>query len=142
MLSAVSTSLVLELIGGLAGGCFALWLATQSLSSPRGFALTDLAPLTSAAISYLQRPGLFSSIGLLLLRLSIGVMMIHHGQEKLADPWLPHPPGRLGPDRHDDDCGLPAHPHRWSEYLCPGTGGAVTGRQPGPAAERSGAFLL
>lgn len=88
MLSAVSTSLVLELIGGLAGGCFALWLATQSLSSPRGFALTDLAPLTSAAISYLQRPGLFSSIGLLLLRLSIGVMMIHHGQEKLADPQL------------------------------------------------------
>ena len=27
-----------------------------------------------------------ASAGLLLLRLSIGVMMIHHGQEKLADP--------------------------------------------------------
>lgn len=26
------------------------------------------------------------SVGLLLLRLPIGVMMIHHGQEKLADP--------------------------------------------------------
>ena len=34
----------------------------------------------------MQRPGLIGSIGLLLLRLSIGVMMIHHGQEKLADP--------------------------------------------------------
>jgi putative oxidoreductase len=33
-----------------------------------------------------QRPGLLGSVGLLLLRLSIGVMMIHHGQEKLADP--------------------------------------------------------
>jgi putative oxidoreductase len=27
-----------------------------------------------------------ASLGLLLLRLSIGVLMIHHGQEKLADP--------------------------------------------------------
>jgi putative oxidoreductase len=29
---------------------------------------------------------LLGSIGLLLLRLSIGLLMIHHGQEKLADP--------------------------------------------------------
>ena len=82
----MSTSLLLELIGGFAGGCFALWLATQSLSSPRGFVLAGLAPLKPAALAYLQRPGLLGSIGLLLLRLSIGVMMIHHGQEKLADP--------------------------------------------------------
>ena len=82
----MSTSLLLELIGGFAGGCFALWLATQSLSSPRGFVLAGLAPLKPAVLAYLQRPGLLGSIGLLLLRLSIGVMMIHHGQEKLADP--------------------------------------------------------
>jgi putative oxidoreductase len=61
-------------------------LATQSLSSPRGFVLAGLAPLKPAVLAYLQRPGLLGSIGLLLLRLSIGVMMIHHGQEKLADP--------------------------------------------------------
>jgi putative oxidoreductase len=31
-------------------------------------------------------PGLLQSLGLLALRLAIGVMMIHHGQDKLADP--------------------------------------------------------
>ena len=63
-------------------------MATQSLASPRGFVLAGLAPLKPATLAYLQRPGLLGSIGLLLLRLSIGVMMIHHGQEKLADPQL------------------------------------------------------
>ncbi len=33
-----------------------------------------------------MRPRLLSSLGLLALRLAVGVMMIHHGQEKLADP--------------------------------------------------------
>jgi putative oxidoreductase len=32
------------------------------------------------------KPGAVASLGLLLLRLAIGVMMIHHGHEKLADP--------------------------------------------------------
>jgi len=82
----MSTSLLLELIGGFAGGCFALWLATQALPSPTGFLFARLEPLKPAALAYVQRPGLLGSIGLLLLRLSIGVMMIHHGQEKLADP--------------------------------------------------------
>ena len=36
--------------------------------------------------TYLQRPGRLASVGLLLLKLSVGVLMIHHGQEKLADP--------------------------------------------------------
>jgi putative oxidoreductase len=82
----MTTTLLLELIGGFAGACFALWLATQSLSSPAGFLQSRLEPLKPAALAYLQRPGLLGSIGLLLLRLSIGVMMIHHGHEKLADP--------------------------------------------------------
>ena len=82
----MSTTLLLELIGGFAGGCFALWLATQSLASPAGFLFARLKPLKPVVLAYLQRPGLLGSIGLLLLRLSIGVMMIHHGQEKLADP--------------------------------------------------------
>ena len=82
----MSTSLLLELFGGFAGACFTLWLATQSMSSPRGSVLAGLAPLKPAVLTYLQRPGLLASVGLLLLRLSIGVMMIHHGQEKLADP--------------------------------------------------------
>ncbi|NBO81601.1 MAG: DoxX family protein [Betaproteobacteria bacterium] len=82
----MSTTLLLELVGGFMGGCFALWLATQSLSSSRSTLLVGLAPLRPAVLTYLQRPGLLGSIGLLLLRLSVGVMMIHHGQEKLADP--------------------------------------------------------
>jgi putative oxidoreductase len=82
----MSTTLLLELFGGFAGACFALWLATQSLTSSRGSVLAGLAPLMPAVLTYLQKPGRVASAGLLLLRLSIGVMMIHHGQEKLADP--------------------------------------------------------
>ena len=82
----MSTTLLLELFGGFAGACFALWLATQSLTSSRGALLAGLAPLKPAVLTYLQKPGRVASAGLLLLRLSIGVMMIHHGQEKLADP--------------------------------------------------------
>jgi putative oxidoreductase len=82
----MSTTLLLELFGGFTGACFALWLATQSLSTPSRSWLAGLAPLRPGLLAYLQRPGLLGSIGLLLLRLSVGVMMIHHGQEKLADP--------------------------------------------------------
>ncbi len=35
---------------------------------------------------YLFGPGQAQSLGLLVLRLAIGMMMIHHGQDKLADP--------------------------------------------------------
>ena len=45
-----------------------------------------LAPLSAPLVTYLQRPGRLASCGLLILRLSIGLMMLHHGQEKLADP--------------------------------------------------------
>lgn len=82
----MTTTLLLEIFGGFAGACFALWLATQSLPSPRGPLLAGLAPLKPALLNYIQSPGALASVGLLLLRLSVGVMMIHHGQEKLADP--------------------------------------------------------
>jgi putative oxidoreductase len=35
---------------------------------------------------YFLRQGVLANAGLLLLRLAIGTMMIHHGQEKLANP--------------------------------------------------------
>ncbi|MCU0529028.1 MAG: DoxX family protein [Cyanobium sp. Prado107] len=35
---------------------------------------------------YFLRPGFLPSAGLLLLRVALGLMMIHHGQEKLANP--------------------------------------------------------
>jgi putative oxidoreductase len=55
------------------------WAALQATGQ-------QTSPLAAAALGYLQRPGLLASTGLLLLRLSIGLLMIHHGQEKLADP--------------------------------------------------------
>jgi putative oxidoreductase len=82
----MTTSLLLELFGGFAGACFALWLISQSLPAPRVSLLGWLIPFKPGLLDYLQRPGMAASVGLLLLRLSIGVMMIHHGQEKLADP--------------------------------------------------------
>jgi putative oxidoreductase len=42
--------------------------------------------MTSLLRRYFLKDGFFANAGLLILRLSIGLMMIHHGQEKLADP--------------------------------------------------------
>ena len=93
----MSTSLLLELFSGFLAACIALWFIVLSRSAPPQQA--DASPVPawlsavggSAAIrqalsAYFLREGLLASIGLLLLRLAIGVMMIHHGQEKLADP--------------------------------------------------------
>lgn len=75
-----------ELTTAFLGALLALIFFSRSVplfSGGFGDRLQSLAvPLTA----YLQRPGLLASLGLLLLRLSIGLMMIHHGQEKLADP--------------------------------------------------------
>ena len=82
----MSTSTLLELFGGFMAACFALWFVTVGMPSP-GLALRSrLAAVSPAVLTYLQKPGDLASIGLLLLRLSVGVLMIHHGQEKLADP--------------------------------------------------------
>lgn len=82
----MSTATLLELFGGFMGACFALWLVSVSVPSPRQALLAPVLALAPAARAYLQGPGLLASLGLLLLRLSIGALMIHHGQEKLADP--------------------------------------------------------
>ena len=85
----MSTSTLLELFGGFAAACFALWFVAMGPSSRSAplVGLTALAPAVAPAVkAYLQRPGRLASFGLLLLRLTIGALMIHHGQEKLADP--------------------------------------------------------
>jgi len=88
----VSTSTLLELFAGFMAACVALWffamnryVATDKTSSGSA-PLAGLTSVAPAVRAYLQRPGLLASVGLLLLRLSIGGLMIHHGQEKLADP--------------------------------------------------------
>ena len=83
----VTTPVLLEVVGGFTAACLALWMAALSLPPQRWRPLSGLASMAAPALlAYLQRPGFLGSMGLLLLRLSIGVMMIHHGQEKLADP--------------------------------------------------------
>ncbi|MFN9643617.1 MAG: DoxX family protein [Cyanobacteriota bacterium] len=82
----MTTSILLELFGGFMAACVALWFVTAGRPSSSSAPLAGLAAVAPAVRAYLQRPGLLASIGLLLLRLSIGGLMIHHGQEKLADP--------------------------------------------------------
>jgi putative oxidoreductase len=84
--SPMSTSTLLELFGGFMAACFALWFVSVGLPSPRPALFSRLMALAPGVRDYLLRPGRLASFGLLLLRLSIGVLMIHHGQEKLADP--------------------------------------------------------
>lgn len=82
----MTSALVLECLAGFLAACLALWFVTLRFSrTPHqlGQRLAGLRPLLA---TYVLKPGLFASLGLLLLRLSIGVMMIHHGQVKLADP--------------------------------------------------------
>ena len=82
----MSITTLLELFGAFMGACFALWFVTMGVPSPRRSLSGALAAASPAVLAYLQRPGRLASVGLLLLRLSVGVLMIHHGQEKLADP--------------------------------------------------------
>jgi len=93
----MSTSLVLELFSGFLAACIALWFIVLSRSAPLQEALAPAAPGWLSALGgstrirralgfYVLRQGLLANIGLLALRLAIGGMMIHHGQEKLADP--------------------------------------------------------
>jgi putative oxidoreductase len=96
-LPAMTTLLLLELFAGFLAAGMALWFVVLSRSSPRPVAASSpavaLLPASGgregirrALGGYFLRDGLLANIGLLLLRLAIGVMMIHHGQEKLADP--------------------------------------------------------
>ena len=82
----MSTTTLLELFGGFAAACFALWFVAVGMHSTRSAPLAVLRVVAPAVKTYLQRPGRLASFGLLLLRLTIGALMIHHGQEKLADP--------------------------------------------------------
>lgn len=75
-----------ELLTAFLAALLALIALTRSLPSAGIAARGRLASLGSPVRDYLERPGLLASIGLLILRLSIGLMMLHHGHEKLADP--------------------------------------------------------
>jgi putative oxidoreductase len=85
----MSTSLVLELFAGFLAACLALWFVLIERRSAATGA-TPTAPLPPSLFDglrgYFLRRGAAENLALLLLRLSVGVMMIHHGHDKLADP--------------------------------------------------------
>lgn len=93
----MSTTVLLEVFGGFLAACMALWfvalsrpadqpVAAQMFSGGQGIFVNQFETIRSALEAYVLKQGGLSSLGLLLLRLAIGVMMIHHGHEKLADP--------------------------------------------------------
>ena len=93
----MSTPLLLELFGGFLAACMALWFvalsrpadqpaAAQSPANALWITTGQAQRIRSVLEAYVLKPGGVASLGLLLLRLAIGVMMIHHGHEKLADP--------------------------------------------------------
>lgn len=82
----MSTATLLELFGGFLAASYALWFLSSGIPAPGKALRGRLAGLSSAVLAYLQGPNRLASVGLLLLRLSVGALMIHHGQEKLADP--------------------------------------------------------
>ena len=97
----MSTAVLLELFAGAVTAFVALWFVVLNRPSPsadRALQLATTAPsqahspalrnptVTSLLKQYLLRKDPLLNVGLLVLRLAIGVMMIHHGQDKLANP--------------------------------------------------------
>jgi putative oxidoreductase len=85
----MSTTTLLEAAAGFLTATTALWFvvnapreATPDAGEPLELPPSLLGPLRS----YFLRDGLAANAGLLALRLAVGLMMIHHGQDKLADP--------------------------------------------------------
>lgn len=87
--ASVSTTLLLEVAAGFLTATVALWFV---LAAPRSRpAMAEPAPplpprLAEPLRAYFLRPNPAADLGLLALRLAVGLMMIHHGQDKLADP--------------------------------------------------------
>lgn len=85
----MSTILLLEVAAGFLTATVALWFVLAAprtrpavAETPQPLPRQLLAPLRA----YFLRPNPAADLGLLALRLAVGLMMIHHGQDKLADP--------------------------------------------------------
>jgi putative oxidoreductase len=93
----MTTTLLLELFVAFLGAGLSLWFVVMNRASASEAASGSTATLSFAGLlnsgsirsilaGYFLPSGRLTSVALLLLRLTIGVMMIHHGHEKLADP--------------------------------------------------------
>ena len=81
----MASPLLLESAGAFLASCTALYFLALK-KSPNLYLAALAGWLLPRIKEYFLKQNLLASAGLLLLRLAIGVMMIHHGQEKLADP--------------------------------------------------------
>lgn len=91
----MSTTLLLELFAGFLTAFVALWMVVLNQRSETVPAAMPAAAEASVPVlpalrgflsRYFLRDGVLRSTGLLVLRLAIGTMMIHHGHDKLANP--------------------------------------------------------
>jgi len=92
----MTTTVLLEIFAGFFTAFIALWMlalnrppvaaGVDDHSSTPASATALAATVRQILRSYLLREGRLANVGLLILRLAIGAMMIHHGQDKLADP--------------------------------------------------------
>jgi putative oxidoreductase len=96
----MTTTVLLEIFAGFFTAFIALWMLALNRSTvvavvPTGVDEPAAAPASVTVLAatirqvlriYLLREGRLANLGLLILRLAIGAMMIHHGQDKLADP--------------------------------------------------------
>lgn len=89
--SPMTTLALLEGFAAFLTATVALWFLVISPRSERaasaGPSLSGISPRMRQQLrAYFLRHGVMASLGLLALRVAVGVMMIHHGQDKLADP--------------------------------------------------------
>lgn len=94
----MTTTLLLEIFAGFFTAFIALWMlalnrptaaVTTTVDSGTGPSASQFsipASLRRGLRTYFLREGRLANTGLLILRLAIGAMMIHHGQDKLGDP--------------------------------------------------------
>ncbi len=93
----MTTTLLLEIVAGCFTASLALWMVTINrpgtldAGTPSGAGQRGSGPFLPALLreplrQYFLRDGRLLNTGLLILRLAVGLMMIHHGQDKLADP--------------------------------------------------------
>lgn len=82
----MTSTITIELLAGFLAASLSLWFVSQRFATLHPLLERGSSLLRPWLAAYVFSPGRMASLGLLVLRLSFGVMMIHHGQEKLADP--------------------------------------------------------
>ena len=91
----MATPLPLEVVAGICAATLTVAMLRSGGDARQGPAALSQAEappwrlprsIADGLRAYLFGPGQAQSLGLLVLRLAIGMMMIHHGQDKLADP--------------------------------------------------------